>query len=337
MQRFGSFRVVLLSLLIVAISIGAYVASSVQFQNTLAAALISFFVGANLTLLCVLTRVVLVERSQKWRSRLEKIPGVSFSIPVPEQLRQPAKAKERKIVDTAQTPLPQEEPFTLGTLAFEPPEPIVPSAPPVLDEKVSNRPSEVTKSTSIENAYSKAERPIKSQKQRQHEYFVAVCVKLKQENEEVAVWTEGELATLANSMLDETSELKDMIALLLPQRVVRININRTFEFEHHAQVLNNIVLATGQDLPVSFVNSTKESSAGGCVVNFEYNGKPVTWRFIEREDRLSDKFLKNALHWVSTRADGKFVSLSTSESLKTFVFVSNRISKQLRAPLISLS
>ena len=329
MQQFTSYRIVALTFLICLVSYGAFQVSLSYFQNPISAGLIGFFTATNLILLSVLIRVLLVERSPKWRNRLEKLPGVSFSVPVPDQLRPSLrKNKDRQKVER-KGGVRSPEPFTLGTASFEPPEPIIHTEPPVLAEEVLNEPVEQPAFPSVENAFRKAERPVKTQKQRQQEVFTEVCLKLKQANEEVAVWTEGELATLANSMLDESSKIHDMIALLLPQRVLRVNVNRTFEFEHHAQVLNNIVLATGCDLPIRFVNSSKDNVAGGCVVNFEYGGKPVTWRFTEREDRLSEKFLNNALLWISERANGQFVSMADSDSLKTFVFVSNKISRQI--------
>jgi hypothetical protein len=329
MRQFTSYRVLALIVLICSVSYGAYLGSLSFFQNQISAGLIGFFTATNLILMSVLVRVLLVERSPKWRNRLEKLPLVSFIVPVPDQLRSSI-VKDKPMLKKA-TPevVLSPEPFTLGTVAFEPPEPIAPAEPPVLAEEVMRESVEQSAFPSIENAFRKAERPIKTHKQRQQAVFTEVCLKLKQANEEVAVWTEGELATLANSMLDDSSEVHDMIALLLPQRVLRINVNRTFEFEHHAQVLNNIVLATGCDLPVRFVNSSKDNAVGGCVVNFEYGGKPVTWRFMEREDRLSEKFLSNALNWVSARANGEFVSIVDSDSLKTFVFVSKKISQQV--------
>jgi len=60
-------------------------------------------------------------------------------------------------------------------------------------------------------------------------------------------------------------------------------------------------------------------------VNFEHKGKPVTWRFTEKENNLSNKFLNTALTWVAKQASGRFELLSDDEYKRSYVFVSHQI------------
>jgi hypothetical protein len=161
--------------------------------------------------------------------------------------------------------------------------------------------------------------------------FQQVCRLLKQTNHEVSVWTEGELATLANTMLGPNSDDKDMLSLLMPQSLVKVKTSRTFEFEFHASVLNNILLATGNRVAVEYVNSSKEGISGYCEVSFQYQGKPVTWRFQEKGNQLSEAFLQRALAWVAKRANGQFHVISEDEVQKTFVFVPHSINMLLKS------
>jgi len=319
--------------------VSAFVATNILSTNAVFAAIVSVFVCSNLVLITILARVWLIERYPRLKAYLSKLPGITFGVPVPEHLR-PVKPLSDKVAEpevysestsnfsefspSVQQP---DRPFTLATLEFEPPEPMGKAARaeaefPILDSVVV----EPAFSRGVEGAFHKSKKVAeKTQQQLLLERFHWVCRMLKRMNEEVAVWTEGELATLANSMLIADSNTQDMIAILLPQRVVRVSCHRTFEFEHHATVLNNILLATGQDLDVNFINSSKDESSGQCIVNFEHKGKPVTWRFTEKENNLSNKFLNTALTWVAKQASGRFELLSDDEYKRSYVFVSHQI------------
>jgi len=367
MLRSFSIRIFVLVLTILAVATVGFLAVWQLSQNLAMASLTAVFIGSHLGLFCLLTKVWLIDKFPAYKAFLEKIPGVDFGVPVPDTIRKqvvvPRNDNVKRSVVAEEEPTwmadntVKTEPFTLGTLAFEPPEPLGKSAAaqtkpevkrPANDEKqfiqganIGSVPTldKVVKSQtppSVENAFRKSKSV-----ERQHrknellDRFHFICRILKQTNQEVAVWTEGELATLANTMLTPQSEDKDMIAILLPQRVVRVNCQRTFEFEHHAQVLHNILLATGESLGVTFVNSSKDEITGQCVVNFEYQGKPVTWRFSEKGNRLSDKFLKSTLLWVAKRAQGKFLALDSGDYQKSFVFIPQQITNALVEERIS--
>lgn len=311
------------------------------------AAVVSIIVLSNLLLLTALTRVWLLDRMPRLKLTLDKLPGLSVGVPVPEKLRvakqverQKPKVNRVNIASNAVSSFvsndrsnfdDHKQPFTLGTLAFEPPEPIGKAAQqdpvvPVLDAIVLSQPS----ARGVEGAFHKSKRHLEiAPQQRLLARFHEVCRSLKRINQEVAVWTEGELSTLANSMLMIDSDTKDMVAILLPQRVVRINSQRTFEFEHHATVLNNVILATGEQVDVNFINSSKDETSGQCVVNFEHKGKPVSWRFIENGNSLSNKFLNTALNWVAKQACGQFHLLADDDYKKSFVFVSEQVEREL--------
>lgn len=347
-----SARLALLAVTILIVSFGLGALVFTQTSNLLVAGLVFMLAATSLVLASVVTRVWVVERYPAIRNRLEAIPGVAFSVPVPEhiqrkvQINRPAftelnKAPQYSGVVTEPTPqlTKTPEPFTLGTLAFEPPEPINPVEIPTLEVNNSAPQTPVLTQTvgraapaSLEQAFRKT--PINSARNirdSQLKRFQQVCRLLKQTNLEVSVWTEGELATLANTMLGPKSDDKDMLALLMPQNLVKIKTGRTFEFEYHASVLNNILLATGNRVAVEFVNSSKEGISGYCEVNFEYQGKPISWRFQEKGNQLSEAFLQRALAWVAKRANGQFHVISDDEFQKTYVFVPHSISMLLKS------
>jgi hypothetical protein len=350
MLRANYLKLALLSAVILSVSMALFFYAYSASQSISLSLLVSVFAACTFSLLAIVFKFWLFERFPIVKNTLERIPGVHFSTPVPDHIRSVYDAKSA-LPTAKHVPIgrpiggniPTEEPFTLGTLAFEPPEPIAGALstdepePPVLPAAsgapvLNNVVGLASHKHSVEGAFRKAERPKPTtRKQMQINRFKSICRVLKQANQEVAVWTEGELATLANTMLDEQSEDKEMIALLLPQRVLRIKNNRTFEFEHHAQVFNNILSATDIELPVSFVNSSKEEMTGQCMVNFEFLGKPITWRFIEQTDLLSEKFLKNTLLWVGKHAEGRFMLLSGDDYQESYIYISDSITQALAA------
>lgn len=325
-------RILALTVIIVGLSTAAGLAAWATTEQIAVTVLVAISFAIHLTLLSILTRVWLVERFPKVKAFLERIPGVSFSVPVPDNIRavsrtvQPPRRGSSSVNDPvaveSRFQKPDPAPFTLATAEFEPPEPIKPiqaeeTTVPVLPGEQRFPPL-----SSVEKAFRKSQHQSRHQyKNTQLQRLHTICRVLKQFNQEVAIWTEGELATLANTMLSADDGDKEILALLMPQNVVKLNGRRTFEFEHHAGVLNAILLATGSRLDVSFVNSDKDANTGQCSVNFEYRGRPITWRFFERGDRLSEKFLSNALMWVGSRARGQFLPLDAPNGQIQLVFV----------------
>lgn len=326
-------------------------------QNVIFSIAFTIIAMSNALLIVVLTRVWLVKKYPAVERWLERIPGISFGTPVPEHIRaalSPSVSAVDPQPEIQHSPAPavvrrDRTPFTLGTLEFEPPEPIpsmhlpvpeveeigIENVPPLVTSEpmpVLNQVVTKTPKKTVEKAFLKTAQRAKTLKRdealnRLHD----ICRLLKQANLEVAVWTERELATLATTMLGPKSDDKDMIALLLPQNVLKVNSDRTFEFEYHAQVLNQIVLATGRQVGIAFVNSQKTESSGQCEVNFDYQGVPKTWRFVEEHNKLSDVFLRKALAWVGQRASGKFFELESNERSQSYVFIPTSVLLSLRS------
>lgn len=275
----------------------------------------------HLMLLAVLTRVWLIERFPAVRNALERIPGVSFPVPVPEQLQRQAQRKQTGIplsvtpvtpaaAPQTDTPPRIREPFTLGTLAFEPPEPIIPDHTPP--------PERASDVSSLELAWRKSRR---GQAATPFDRLLKVCRALKQCNLEVNVWTEAELKTLADHMLGPDDDERRMAALLMPQNVVRLFHFRTGEAQHHASVFNAMLQVTELQMEVASVSSVKDPTSGECAVRFEYRGEPVCWRFIEPENRLSESFIQRALAWVSQQAAGEFRPLAKWEGQRQLIYL----------------
>jgi len=302
-------------------------------ENLIYAAILSLTVTLNISLVWLLVTVLV----RKHPSVLDRADDTDLEQTVLSQVNSQTGAlfKQNETQFPGST---DQDLFTLGTLSFEPPEPIRPDPNAIRAKTVSTAPvvkkrkPQRSSGVSVESALTKRpQNAVKSKNTQLQERCHNICRILKQANQEVAIWTEGELAVLSNALNNDTAEDKDIVALLLPRSIVRINTHRTFEYEHHAQLFNNILFATGQDLGVFFVNSSKDEVSGQCVVSFEHLGKPITWRFLEPGEKLSEKFVKNAFHWVGKRSNGRFLSLNSNGRQKEFVFVINDVLRELKA------
>lgn len=168
-----------------------------------------------------------------------------------------------------------------------------------------------------------------SDKEKHLQRFVTIGHALKRSGYDVLSKSPSDIATLANLLSDHCAD-KDMIAVWMPDHVVRFNLKRTIEFEHHAQMLREIVLATGQPLIVRDIHSKKDPKNGDCVVSFTEGSHSVNWRFTEPTEQLSTKFLEVALTWVGKKAQGRFIPLEHSGDYISYVFVLESVIDQLQ-------
>ena len=281
---------------------------------------------SHLLLAGLLVRYWLAERYPSVKAVLERLPGVQFPVPVPERFRVRAQsaasataASHRSVnvnnpstQSTFSNPVgsAEREPFTLGTLAFEPPEPFQPEQP---TREPTPAPT-IEGGSALERAWRKSGR---GHQRSRFDRFVAVCKTLKQFNLEVNVWTEAELSELAQQQLRPSDSERQMVALLMPQNVVTVPRQGSDSFEHHAGILKALLKGTGHSVSVAFVNSFKDRDTGDCLVNFEHHGQSVCWRFNEPDHQLSERFLQTALDWVGTHSHGEFRLLEeTAEQLR---------------------
>ena len=98
--------------------------------------------------------------------------------------------------------------------------------------------------------------------------FYFIYQLLKSSDIEVMPLTDGELATLGNTMLNTHASDQDMISLLMPQYVLRIRKNQTFELGYHARVLSNLIATAGDVVNLTQLSSTKDHETGICTVTF---------------------------------------------------------------------
>lgn len=363
----------------------AWVVLSLLFSQVIDSRAIAWFIGfavtSNIVLLIVLTNVWLIKKYPSVKTALEKIPGVTFAVPVPEHIRskilksdgpkQDELAMRRAAADEAAS-----SSFTLGTLVFEPPEPIqktdssvvkssaqqqLPATPlaehahipRITDErdsssseanlissrklpepdKIIDAPAPARNTEPVKGVESAFRRGRKSasdtKKENQKARFHKVCRILKQANEEVTVWTDKEIDALADYRLSPDANDNDMIALLAPQRVVKFYSDRANDFKFHAQLFNSMLMATGKDIDIERVDSSKDLDEGQCTLRFEFKGAPMVWQFDEEGNNVSESFLKNAMYWLGQQTQGTFVPVETPGKTTGYVFVLNRITKEL--------
>ena len=296
--------------------------------------IISLLLLLNLSLLIIVVRFWVLPLQESTlplqeQVSLEKRPSFSDATEAPtiELSLPPEHDNDRWLAPTAEQ---SSKPFTLGVADFEPPEPIVTSAEDAVDFYPPDQvaPSAFEEVT-IARAYQKSTRPLHNKKDRMMQRFYFVCRVLKQMNLQVAVWTEGELNTLANNMLELDSEDKDMIAVLLPQNVVSLKTQRTLEYEFHAQLFNSLLSAAGQSIDIAQVTSKKDHKTGRCELTFQYQQHPVLWRFVEEGNKLSDKYLAKACQWVGKRCQGRFAVLEDAGFRISLVFIPHALERRL--------
>jgi hypothetical protein len=225
---------------------------------------------------------------------------------------------------------PEKEPFTMGVATFEPAEPVSTLAP------IPSTNKNPAVGVSVADTHQKSQRPLLNQKQSVLNRFMFVCRTLKQLNQEVAIWTEDELISLADTRLDIASEDRDMIAVLLPQNVVCLKTLRTFEQQYHAQLFRKLLDASGKTLPIHYITSTKDIKTGRCELSFEYCNQPISWRFTERGNQLSDKFLRKACRWVGKHRSGQFTILKDEGFRISLVFILDVVNRQLNVSSLTV-
>ncbi|EAR10216.1 hypothetical protein [Reinekea blandensis] len=285
---------------------------------------------SHLLLLGLLVRYWLAERYPSVKAALERLPGVQFPVPVPERFRVRAQPSSSAVAasqghvsgyesatfsaSTNPSRNTEREPFTLGTLAFEPPEPFQTEP---LERKPLPEPN-VEGGSVFERAWRKSGQ---GRQGSQFDRFVLVCKTLKQFNLEVNVWTESELSNLAQQKLKSSDTERQMVALLMPQNVVTIPRQGSDAFEFHAGIVKAMLKSTGPVVSVAFVNSFKDRDTGDCLVNFEHHGQSVCWQFNEPDHQLSEQFLQTALDWVGSHSQGEFRLLEDTYEQLRFVYL----------------